>query len=238
MLFLHEVHSVVGEHEEDFEDAFREGWMPLLADSPDADARLLWYLNQAHGSGPAYNVVTVTAVRDGAAWERLASSLTDGPLSDWRRSVDAMRHRVEGKLLVPVDWSPLQAVDLDAVPVDGAPHELSLYMEDTGWPSAPLDDYIAFWDGGYFQPMSRPGPGGRRILQIDACFQPAFGTGRRPEAMLLQKILSYDLLLGLIAAPPEYDPTTWPGSYMHDGLDYRDQWRSKLLRTAAWSPLH
>jgi hypothetical protein len=110
-------------------------------------------------------------------------------------------------------------------------------MEDTGWPTAPLDDYIAFWDTDYFRPMSAPSSG-RHILQIDACFQPAFGTHRRPEAMLLQKILSYDLLLGLIAAPREYDPTTWPGSYMHNGLDYRDQWESKLLRTAAWSPLY
>jgi len=236
MLFMHEVHAVVGEHEHDFEQAFRQGWMPALAEGDDA--RLLWYLNQAHGSGPAYNVVTVTAVRDGAAYERLADSLVAGPLADWRRSVDGMRHHVDGKLLIPVDWSPLQDVDLAAVPVGGDEHELSLYMEDTGWPSAPLDDYIAFWDTGYFQPMERGRRSGRSILQIDACFQVAYGTHRRPEAMLLQKILSYDLLLGLIAAPADYDPSTWPGSYMHDGLDYRDQWQSKLLRTSSWSPLH
>jgi hypothetical protein len=28
-----------------------------------------------------------------------------------------------------------------------------------------------------------------------------------------------------------------PGTYMHDSLDYRDQWESKLLRTSKWSPL-
>jgi hypothetical protein len=28
-----------------------------------------------------------------------------------------------------------------------------------------------------------------------------------------------------------------PGTWMHDALEYRDQWRSKLLRTASWSPL-
>ena len=236
MLFLHEVHAVVGESEEAFERAYRQGWMPALAEGDDA--RLLWYLNQAHGSGPAYNVVTVTAVRDGAAYERLADSLAAGPLADWRREVDEMRHHVDGKLLLPVDWSPLQDVDLASVPTDGSEHDLSLYMEDTGWPSAALDDYIAFWDTGYFQPMEQARAGGRRILQIDACFQVAYGTHRRPEAMLLQKILNYDLLLGLIAAPAEYDPSSWPGSYMHDGLDYRDQWESKLLRTSAWSPLH
>ena len=70
MLFIHEVHTVRGRAEDEFEAAFRDGWMPTLAAGDDA--RLLWYTNHAHGSGPAYTVVTVTAVRDGPAWERLA----------------------------------------------------------------------------------------------------------------------------------------------------------------------
>ena len=35
-------------------------------------ARLLWYANHAHGSGASYNVVTITGIADGAAWESLA----------------------------------------------------------------------------------------------------------------------------------------------------------------------
>jgi hypothetical protein len=30
---------------------------------------------------------------------------------------------------------------------------------------------------------------------------------------------------------------TGPGSWMHEALELRDQWRSKLLRAAVWSPL-
>jgi hypothetical protein len=235
MLFMHEVHSVLGEKEHEFEAAYRDGWMTHLAG--DDDARLLWYLNQAHGSGPAYTVVTVTAVRDGAAYQRLAERLRSGDLLDWSRAVGEMRHEVGGKMLVPVYWSPLQEVDLAAVPTDGVEHDLSLYMEDTGWPTAPLDDYIEFWDGEYFQNM-RKTPADRKILEIEACFQVAFGTHRRPEAMLMQKILNYGLLLGLISEPEDYDPDRWPGSYMHGGLRYRDQWESRLLRTSTWSPLY
>jgi len=233
VLYMHEVHAVVGEREDEFESAYREGWMPRLAEGDDA--RLLWYLTQAHGSGPAYTVVTVTAVRDGAAWERLALSLRGGPLHDWSRAVGEMRHRVDGKLLVPVPWSPLQEVDLAAVPTVGDEHGLSLYMEDTGWPTAPLDDYIDFWDVEYYRNM-RQAPPGRRILDIEACFQVAYGTHRRPEAVLMQKIADDRLLLNLITEPEEYDPDRWPGSYMHRGLEYRDQWESRLLRTSAWSP--
>ena len=39
MLLLHEVHTVAGEYEDEFEAAFRKGWMPTLA--ADDDARLL-----------------------------------------------------------------------------------------------------------------------------------------------------------------------------------------------------
>ncbi len=235
MLFMHEVHSVVGEKEREFEAAYRDEWMPRLASGDDA--RLLWYLNQAHGSGPAYTVVTVTAVPDGDAYQRLAERLRGGDLLDWSRAIGEMRHDVVGKMLVPVHWSPLSEVDLAAVPTDGAEHELSLYMEDTGWPSAPLDDYIDFWNDEYFQ-MMRKLPADRRILEIEGCFQVAFGTHRRPEAILVQKILSYDLLMGLISEPENYDPDRWPGSYMHRGLRYRDQWESRLLRSSAWSPLY
>ena len=31
MLLLHEVHTVAGRHEDEFEAAFRDGWMPTLA---------------------------------------------------------------------------------------------------------------------------------------------------------------------------------------------------------------
>ena len=58
MLFVHEVHTVVGKRADQFEDAYRHGWMPILAEG--SDARLLWYFDHAHGSGPAYRVVTVT----------------------------------------------------------------------------------------------------------------------------------------------------------------------------------
>jgi hypothetical protein len=56
--------------------------------------------------------------------------------------------------------------------------------------------------------------------------------------MLMQRIRDYGLLLRLISEPEHYDPDQWPGSYMHHGLLYRDQWESKLLRTSTWSPLY
>ncbi len=230
MLYVHEVHSVRGSREEEFERAFHDEWMPLLA--KDDDARLLWYLHHAHGSGPAYHFVTITGVRDGAALGRLMQRLQTGDLQEWARRVDELRHRVDAKVLLPVPWSPIQDIPFDTVPSDGREHELSIYMEDTGWPHAAVDDYIAFWGSSYYEPMKARGAG---LLDIQIVFQPAWGAGRRKEAILLQKIVDHDRLLHLLTH--ETDPIhRRRGMFMNDALDYRDQWESKLLRTSAWSP--
>lgn len=233
MLFIHETHRVNGRHEDDFEAAYREGWMPMLAKGDDA--RLLWYANHAHGSGVSYNVVTITGVRDGAAWEQLANRIQRGDLLEWARSVDRLRYDVKAKILVPVHWSPLQDVDLASVPVDGATHEPHLFMEDTGWPDSSLDDYIQCWYDIYYEPMQRI-PEDMQLLDIQACFQVAHGSYQRREAILWQQIRDVDRLVGLLSRdfPPEHRQ---PGSYMYDALAYRDQWESRLLRTSSWSPL-
>ena len=69
MLFLHERHEIIGTREDDFVSAYRDGWMPTLAKGDDA--RLLYFMRQSYGTGPAYNFITVTAIRDGQAWESL-----------------------------------------------------------------------------------------------------------------------------------------------------------------------
>jgi hypothetical protein len=232
MLFVHEVHSVKGAREDEFEQAIRDGWMRELGRTDDA--RLLWYCVQAHGTGPAYHVVTITALADGAAWERLCRRMQSGDLQAFARGLDELRHGVVSKVLMAVRWSPMQAVDLSVVPTDGSRHELTLYMEDTGWPNAALDDYIDFWESSYYEPMrTRP----QSMLDIQAVFQSAFGAGPRKEAILMQRIVSETALMHLLTTevPAEYRR---PGMFMHDALAYRDRWESRLLRTSDWSPLY
>lgn len=231
MLFMHEVHKVRGRAEDEFEAAFREGWMPMLAAGDDA--RLLWYADHAQGSGPAYTVVTVTAITDGAAWERLALRVQKGDLQKWMRKVDEFRHEVEAKLLVPLAWSPLQQVSFDEVPVDGREHELSLYMEDTMWPyQDKFEEYIDRCGEVYARSLERPAS----MLRMQAAFQPALGSHLRREVTLMQRIHRPEALLELLRThiAPEYRA---PGTWLHDALDLRDQWTSRLLRTSAWSPL-
>ncbi|OBH73201.1 hypothetical protein A5682_05520 [Mycobacterium mantenii] len=230
MLFMHEVHTVRGRHEDDFEAAFRHGWMPMLAAGDDA--RLLWYADHAQGSGPSYTVVTVTAVRNGAAWERLALRVQRGDLQTWMRGLDELRHGVEAKLLVALPWSPLRDVAFDEVPADGREHELSLYMEDTMWPyQDKFEEYVARCGDVYAAGLERPSA----MLAIQAAFQPALGSHLRREVVLMQRIQRPKQLLGLLRTRIS-DEYRAPGTWMHDALELRDQWTSRLLRTSAWSP--
>ena len=232
VLFIHEVHKVRGRFEEDFEAAFREGWMPMLAAGDDA--RLLWYTNQAHGSGPAYTVITVTAIRDGAAWERLTKRVQKGDLQKWMSDLDELRHDVDAKLLVSLPWSPLMEVRFDEVPVDGREHEMSLYMEDTMWPyEDKFEEYIVRCGDVYARSLEEPSS----MLTMQAAFQPALGSHVRREVILMQRISRPDALLDLLRThiPAEYRA---PGTWMYDALDLRDQWTTRLLRTSEWSPLY
>jgi hypothetical protein len=236
LLFLHEIHEVVGAREEEFEASFRRTWLPALA--RDRDARLLYFLHHAHGSGPSYQVVTITAIRDGSAWERLAERVSGGDLAGWAEDLDRLRHDVSAKLLVPLPWSPLREVDLAAVPVAGEEDEPTLFMEDTVWPfEGQLEEYVRKSGSHYATEMARAGAAGRSLLRVEAGFRTAFGSHRRREIVLWQKIVQPGLLKALLTreVPAEYKQ---PGSWMHDALALRDRWQSKLLRTARWSPWH
>ncbi len=85
MLFLHDVHAAIGEHEIDLDELVRDVYAPTIADD---DARLAWYLYSTHGAGDAYIVNVFTALRDGGAWERLSRRLRYGDLADWLLQID------------------------------------------------------------------------------------------------------------------------------------------------------
>jgi hypothetical protein len=232
VLFVHEVHKVVGKRAADFEDAYREGWMPALAKG--SDARLLWYFDLAHGSGLAYRVVTVTGVEDGAAWARLAERMAGGDLQSWARHRDGLQHESRSRIMTPLVWTP-SVGDLAEIPTDPVEHEPSMYMEDTMWPfPGKIQQYIQA--SGEIYKRALGAEGSQMQMHIELALQSMPGAGRYPEVTLMQKLSSLPPLIRLLTndIPPEI---TGPGSWMHEALELRDQWQSKLLRTAVWSPL-
>ena len=76
MLFVRETHHVIGERAREFESTYRDEWVPAVA--RDADARVLWYANHSHLTCFAYHALTITALRDGAAWTRMLERIHCG----------------------------------------------------------------------------------------------------------------------------------------------------------------
>jgi hypothetical protein len=236
VLLLHEVHRVAGAKEDAFDEAYRDELIPALATSDGS--RLLWYLRLSHGSGQAYTIVTITGCRDATAWAQLAERVRGGDLAAWSAKVDGMRHKCEAKVVQPVPWSPLQDIDLASVPVDGATHKNSLFMEDTAWPFAGgLQAYLAKAGTLYDHTLSSQKEEGTGMIELEAAFQPVFGTHKPTEVILWQRVVNTKAVMWMLGhdLPPE---ASAPGTWLHDALEVRDRWESRLLRSAAWSPLY
>src|SRR5438128_4306473 len=139
MVFVHEVHEVVGGKMEEFGEAVRTVWRPLVEEQ--GQARLLWFWELAHGTGASYQAVSLTAVRDWAAWGELV--LRTANFREWHRRVSTLRRDVTAKILLPAAWSPLADVDLAAAPGAHAVERPALYLHDTGWPfPGQLEAYV------------------------------------------------------------------------------------------------
>ena len=240
MLFVHETHRVVGKQEHRFEGLYRE-WSAVLAKGDDA--RLLWFMHQAHGAGPAYVFVTVTAVESSAALEDLnARRRRGGDLHAWTAELDSVRHGSVAKVLEPAPFSPMTEVDLSNVPAEDEPPAdgtLPLFMEDTAWPHpGRFDDYLELAGSLYVETLRAANErmGGKGLLELVAAFIPRYGSGVHREIVLWQRVNNRAGLLPLFSreVPEAYKQ---PGSWMIDALDVRDQWESRLLRVSGWSPL-
>ena len=228
MIYVHEVHEVLGGKMEEFGDAMRTQWQPLLEDG--GAARLLWFWELAHGTGPSYQAVSLAAVRDWASWGALvARAAADGRWKEWARRAGTLRREVTAKILLPAPWSPLGEVDLGAAPSERRAGPPALYLHDTGWPfPGKLDEYVAAL-GSVFYPQTL----GTKMISVVACFTVAPGTGRHHEALILQRIEDWERFSALITRGEQ---GAQRGGWMEEGLRYRDRWESKLLRCAPWSP--
>ena len=173
---------------------------------------------------------------DASAWGGLAERIASGDLAKWAQAIDDLRHDVTAKVLRPLPWSPLQEIDLDGVPTDGREHELSVFMEDTVWPHrGMLEEYVKRVGEHYAVEFDAAKTKRRQLLEIQAGFRTAYGSHQRREIILWQKVMNPEALVGLLTREIP-DKFKQPGLWMVDGLEVRDQWQSRLLRTASWSP--
>ena len=222
MLFVHDVHAVMGERELEFEDSVRTEYASAVA--ADDDTRLIWYLNSTHGAGEAYKVETITADRDGAAWERQVERLRRGDLSAWSGRADAMRYGLVSTLLVGSVSSPIAELELASVPTEPQEHALAVYREDT-LAGPGLDAVLDAAD-------PSPPEDADAVLTPVGVFRPAVDAG--PRRVVLYRVAEPDRWTPAFGLDAGWDD--WPGS-LTPTLPPAVSGSSRMLRTSAWSPL-
>ena len=135
-LYLHEIHHVIGQHEDEFEAAFRDrGRVDGPARPGRATPGCSGTPTRSTAPGRAYRVITITAVDDGAAWERLAAPgprRRPGATGPTTSTAAPRRHRPRSSLPGPLVAHRRARPGVD--PAEPADHEPTLFMEDTGWP--------------------------------------------------------------------------------------------------------
>lgn len=234
MLLLHETYHLHAGTLDEFEAAYSEGVVPPLREIDGV--RPLWLLGQRSGIEGEV-AIALTALRSGAAFGACADWASGAGGAVWRVLARRLARGFHRKALMAAPWSPLHDwADLDQVAERTATAgRRRIFMEDTGWPYAGLSDYVDFQRREYWEPLQRYATSGS-LLKLWGFFLVLHGTGRRPEAVFLQEVLDDRALERLIGEPEVYDPDTFPGSYMVQGLTYRDQWRSRLLVASDGAP--
>lgn len=229
MIIVHETYEIETGCLGDFEETYLNAVTPQLERMPGVEPLCL--LCQRDGLEGEL-AISLNAVRTSEDLRAFLDWTTSGEGAAERRLSTEFSRGRQRKVLMAAPWSPMR--DWEEV-ADGAfsrDMATGIFMEDTGWPYAKLSAYVDFQHREYWEPLQKWLHAGA-LLRLRGFFVVAFGSGQRPEAVFLQEVLDTKALERLVGEPEKYDPETFPGSYMVHGLQYRDQWRSRILLSAA-----
>ena len=230
MFYVHEIHALNAARADSFEATIRDQWVPALAAEPGT--RLVWCVRSMPGTASYPELITMTAVEDGAALERLGARYRSGDLRELSSELGRQREGVTTRVLASLEEFNPYSVDLDEVPLvrDGAPSEM--YLHDFVVPQPGMQRVYEVQMREAFMKM----------LEIDALpmktwagFETVAGGGRVPLSLMVTWIAHPPAISNLLSqGNPRVAPE--PGSWMSEGLKLRDTWVSRIVRSVPWSP--
>jgi hypothetical protein len=230
MFFVHEIHALHPAQADEFETALRDQWVPALAE--DEHTRLVWCVRSMPAAISFPELITLTAVEDGAALERLGERMRGGDLRGPGEELGQRRRAVTTRVLAPLEeFNPYQ-VDLTDVPLTRRDAPTRMYIHDFVVPQPAMQRRYEIQMREAF--MTMLDLEGLQML-IWAGLETVAGGGRTPLSLMLTHIGSAAAGADLLAeGNPRVRPE--PGTWMHEGLQLRDTWVSRLVRSVPWSP--
>jgi len=226
VILLHETFQIVHGGLDEFEDAYWSEVVPPLREMDGIEP--LWFLHQRTGIEGEF-AIALTALRTGEELGTYTRWMSGNDGAPWRARAQVLTRAFQRKALLAAPWSPFNEWE-ELEPIRSATGQSRrIFMEDTGWPYVSVADYVDFQRREYWEPLQQWARSGAAVVKLWGFFLVAPGSGHRPEAIFLQEVMNDSALERLIGEPEVYDPDTFPGSYMVQGLTYRDQWRSRLM---------
>jgi hypothetical protein len=232
VLFIHEVHEVAGQAGAALEELLRDHWAPAVA--RDEDARLVWCARSMPGAVSFPEIITLTALPDGAALERFANRVRCGDLREEADVLDAERTQVTRRILSQLAFSPLQ-IDLAAIPTHPEQYreQGELYVHDFVPPRLGMQREYETKMGEVFLFLRDLKELGTPIW---AGFETVAGGGTVPESVMFTHVANAEAAVRMLTLELPREAVV-PGMWMYDGLKLRDTWTSRLLRSVPWSPI-
>jgi hypothetical protein len=230
MFFVHEVHALDPSATEAFETALRDDWVPALAN--DDGMRVVW---SARSMPPAISypeIVTLTAVTDGAALERFGERKRGGDLRDRSAELDRRRRGHTIRVMAGLEGFNPYTVELGELPLVRSDAPSEMYIHDFVIPRLGMQRTYEIQMRESFIKMlefeALP-------MMIWAGLETVAGGGRTPESLMVTHIKHARAIAELLEHDnPRVAPE--PGTWMSDALKLRDTWISRLVRSLPWSP--
>jgi hypothetical protein len=229
LFFVHEIHALDPSDADAFAASLRDEWVPALAGH---DTRLVWAVRSVAASISFPEIITLTAVNDGVALERLAERTRDGDLRELSQQLGARRRSHTSRVVAALEEFNPYTVDLDGLPLVRPEAPTELYIHDFVIPRLGMQRIYEVQMREYFMKM----------LEIEALpmktwagFETVAGGGRTPESIMVTHVNNSRALAELVVhGSPRV--RVEPGTWMADALKLRDTWTSRLVRSLPWSP--
>lgn len=227
MLYLHQIHTLAPGGDAAFEELARDRWLPAV--NAHEGCRFVWYGMPTSAGRYADEAITILAFETMAAFDRFASGERAGEVT---RALRERRVGVQSRLLRPIDYDPWTsaAIAVPDGPREGAP---VAYMHDFVPPvRGQMRAYVDLMRERYMALSSDALSG----VVLRASWHTVSGGGPVPQMFNLSEIRDVDALVSLIAheIPREYKEM---GTWMWEALATRDEWTTRLVRSATWSPV-
>ena len=230
MLYLHQVHRLRRRDASGFEAILRDEYLPAVG--RDAGTRLIWCVWSTDGAVAHTEAITMVAIQDTAALERLSSRCRSGDLASLHARLAHLRVDVQTRITKSLRYDPLKVDLADRCRSSRSNTPRGSYMHDfvppcigqrRGYEDAMANIYMAMTD--------------TELLDVVlwAGLEPVVGPV--PEQINISRINRTQAVVDLIAKEFPRDIKKL-GSWMYDALNVRDHWTTRLVRCAPWSPLY